>query len=639
LITLLFITFLASCSFEDDLKVEPKPESSDASKKNPFTTENIAQALSNISSKKNGRVNVVAPSTTHNYVRFAPQNLNQVMLLEDVGYDLWDEPLDQHIEYADDYYQAPGLPDSLNYFYTLIPANYSIISSVPYTILSQVVLFDEDAGDEADPEEVEDPWIPEPDPGNGVCYDEYGSAYLCGTEPKAYLRKAVNDLPEDLVKKTTIALIKAGVNLNELYNEAMRLAGYEEEIMVDPKNSNGRTQAIRYAPGGRITVWDNSINVTVPVKGAEIKTRRFIKIDHTYTDANGFFRVSKGYRAKAQVLVKFKNDWAKIRGVTAGLKVWQWAKPVKKKLGLFEKSAMENISFRFDPNSNAESKQALQFAAAHALNTIAELNQFCLNNGINTIPNNLNLWITTSSWFRTSAAPMLNKVTDPIQALQLISAIIVPPVTPGSLAKKAVAILMHYAPDVAIKINPDGGTTIAAGAISDVAFHELSHAVHYNKVGRSYWVLNVIKAYIYNFVTTNSNYANKTSNYAGLVAVIESWAYFAGNTFNETKYRALGTADAISIANQNRDFLEGQVPGDTDWWRWIPYGALHDMRDVVEPTWTGVIDNVSGYSLPGIYAGFQPSITTVQGLRQQILNSNANSQATQVNQLITSYRW
>ncbi len=85
LISLFFIVlFIVSCTVEDDLKVEPAPQSTSA-KKNPFTTENIAQALVNISSRKNGRVSIVAPSTTHNYVRFAPQNLNQVMLLEDVG--------------------------------------------------------------------------------------------------------------------------------------------------------------------------------------------------------------------------------------------------------------------------------------------------------------------------------------------------------------------------------------------------------------------------------------------------------------------------------------------------------------------------------------------------------------------------
>ena len=40
-ITLLFlILFVVSCTFEDDLKVEPEPQAT-STKKNPFTTENI----------------------------------------------------------------------------------------------------------------------------------------------------------------------------------------------------------------------------------------------------------------------------------------------------------------------------------------------------------------------------------------------------------------------------------------------------------------------------------------------------------------------------------------------------------------------------------------------------------------------
>jgi len=63
------------------------------------------------------------------------------------------------------------------------------------------------------------------------------------------------------------------------------------------------------------------------------------------------------------------------------------------------------------------------------------------------------------------------------------------------------------------------------------------------------------------------------------------------------------------------------------------------MRDVGEPTSTNVIDNVNGYSIQGLFSGYQPGVTTIQGLRQEILNRNGNSQTTQVNQLITSYRW
>jgi hypothetical protein len=634
---LVCVFVLISCQLDEDLTAEPEPVQSN-NRKNPFEAKNISEALNMLLKNSSSRIKVVLPSSTHNYVRFMPQTLSQVMLLQDLGYDLWDEPLDQHIEYTGDYYQQPGVPDSLNYFYTLIPANYSITQSVPYTILSQVILFDEDAGDEQDPEE--DPWIPDPGPGSGYCYDEYGQPYICGSSPRIYLRQAAADLPEDLVKKTTQDLLNAGINLVDLYNQAMILAGYNEEVISSEKNSSGRTQSVRYYPAGTITVRDNSIGTYVPVKGAFIKSRRFFKLDHTYTNSRGYFAINKGYRNKAQVIVKFKNNWANVRGVSNGLKIWQWTHPVKVKLGLFEKTAMQSITRSFEHTSNAESNQAMQFTAAHALNTVADLNQYCATNSINTIPDNINLWVTTSNWFRSSTAPMLNKLTDPLQTQALLTTFIVPPLTPGSIAKKAFAVLLNYAPDVAITINNNStnGPAREAHDIIGVTFHELAHAVHYNKVGRNYW-LPIIPTYVGNFASTGTPYGNKAGSGAGLVAVTESWGFFIGNTFTDIKYSTIGSPTAVNIAFVYRSGLENQVPNNTNWQGWVPFGSLHDMRDVGEPGFTGVIDNVSGYSINGIFKGFTTNATTVQSLKQNILNLNNNLQSTQVNQLITSYGW
>jgi hypothetical protein len=280
---------------------------------------------------------VVVPSPTHNYVRFEPQNLNQIKILQDLGYDLWDEPLDQHIEYAGDYYHHPGLPDSLNYFYTLIPDNYSIPQDVPSAVISQVILFDDNAGDEQDIEE--DPWIPDPDncpdPNNPNCPCYEGPCARKSGEGKV-------DLREDLVKKTTKYLLEGGVDPSELYNEMMILAGYEDE--VSDTDAFGRTMGGDYHPAGRIMVHDNSINLDVPVKGTFIKARRFLKLANTYTNENGYFHISKGFRKKAQVIVKFKNNWVKIRNMNDPSTV-DMTRPVKVKLGLFEKHAMENITY------------------------------------------------------------------------------------------------------------------------------------------------------------------------------------------------------------------------------------------------------------------------------------------------------
>ena len=66
---------------------------------------------------------------------------------------------------------------------------------------------------------------------------------------------------------------------------------------------------------------------------------------------------------------------------------------------------------------------------------------------------------------------------------------------------------------------------------------------------------------------------------------------------------------------------------------------LHDLIDTTEPPITGVVDNVANYTISGIFRGFNANATTVPTLRDQILGNNGNSQAAQVNQLVTSYRW
>ena len=140
----------------------------------------------------------------------------------------------------------------------------------------------------------------------------------------------------------------------------------------------------------------------------------------------------------------------------------------------------------------------------------------------------------------------------------------------------------------------------------------------------------------------HDGYGNKTTSGSGRIAVVESWGFFIGNTFNGLKYSA-----RFDISNRERAQLENNIPVDNisvQRWNtgsqgWIPIGLPHDLIDVGEPASTGVVDNVSGYSIQGLFNGYQPGVTTVQGLRQEILNRNGNSQAAQVNALVTSYRY
>jgi hypothetical protein len=325
----------------------------------------MTDVIANVSARRaSGRTKAMVPSTTHNYVRFAPQDENQLIVLHDYGYDLYDVPLDQDIVMSGEYYQDPSLPESaITYQYTLVPANFSLPTTVPHSIISQVFLFDDDAGDEMDPEE-EDPWNPDPTPG-GYCYDEYNQAYICGTNPRQYLRIKSQLAKEDLYRKATRDLIEAGLSPREVYNEAMRLAGYPEEVIESA--ANGRTQTVRYYPSGFVKVVDNVSGLTEPVRNVKVKVRRFFKIDDTQTDNKGFFFIDKGYRHKASVIIKVTNNRATIRGISGAMRFWEYAQVLEKEVGQFEANALQGMNIVLPFNSNANTYAALHWSAAHGI--------------------------------------------------------------------------------------------------------------------------------------------------------------------------------------------------------------------------------------------------------------------------------
>jgi hypothetical protein len=114
----LVLSILAvSCLTEEPIRLDSNQPDLNGTKisgkaVNPFTSQNMRAALDNLIRRtgKNGRSMADIPSTTHNYVRFAPQNEYHLLELHNRGYDLFDTPLDQEITYQGEYYEDPSLP-------------------------------------------------------------------------------------------------------------------------------------------------------------------------------------------------------------------------------------------------------------------------------------------------------------------------------------------------------------------------------------------------------------------------------------------------------------------------------------------------------------------------------------------------
>jgi len=605
----LVLLSLISCQ-----EFEPAKKEKAEGGKNPFTVDNFQKAITNLNATNtNGRTEVfcsdcLPPSTTHNYVQFNPQNEDQVIRLHNIGYDLYETPLDENVAVSYVIPDADFVP-----LFTLVPSNYGLPSDVPHQVIGQVVLFDEDAGDNNDPEEpIEDPWEPEP-PCPSCCINPY----LCP-------RMETDPEEKNPMKKLTRSLMKAGVDMHALTDELFRASGNEAEL-DEIKKPGGRTQSTRYFPAGFIRVEDTSVGRIVPVKNVLVKSRRWFKIGATFTREDGYFGINKGYRKQAKIIIEFQNSRASFRGISGLLKLWEYVFPLETTAGDFERGALQNVEHVFR-NPGSAIDRSLTWVAAHGMNTLFEGDQNNNARGILPPSNQLRVWVSNAIT-QSASAPMLRAVANSSQLVTTIQYLF-----PG-VGSAAAKIIRAFAPDITLRVQDGGNNLRSADNIINTFYHEYAHATHYRQVGNGYWA-----AYIATIVG-NGGYGSKTSSDAGRIAVAEAWGFYVGNTLTAQKYNSVGSAPAMLIARANIDGLENQVPGDNSWQQWIPFGLYHDMTDIGEPPFTTVIDNANLYNMQQIFRGLQPNVTSVQGFRQEILNRNNNLQVTAVNQLVTSYRY
>ena len=109
----------------------------------PYSIRNITKALENLYSTKAASVEI---KPTDSYIRFLPKDENDFALLEDLGLDLLDHPLDYKIVREGDYYHDPKLPDdAITWQYTVVPHGFEIPEGIVYEILDDCFIPDNTA--------------------------------------------------------------------------------------------------------------------------------------------------------------------------------------------------------------------------------------------------------------------------------------------------------------------------------------------------------------------------------------------------------------------------------------------------------------------------------------------------------------
>ena len=211
---------------------------------NPYKTANITKALMSLYPTKAGRVEV---ETTDLYVRFLPSDKGECDLLEDLGLELLDHPLDYDIAVEGDWYHDPEVPEeNVTWQYAVVPVGFDFPESIEYEIIDE-----------------------------------------------CHIAKATSSTRSD------------GIDWEAVERQAYMLTGNADRIDMAVTKASSKV-----APSGRITIIDEHANGGKPfgVAGVRVSCNSFVKFDHAYTDRDGYYTMSKKFSSKLRYRLVFQNE-------------------------------------------------------------------------------------------------------------------------------------------------------------------------------------------------------------------------------------------------------------------------------------------------------------------------------------------
>lgn len=210
---------------------------------NPYKTENITRALASLYPTKADRVPV---ESTDLYVRFLPADQSECDLLEGMGLNLIDHPLDYDIAVEGDWYHDPQVPeDKITWQYAVVPVGFDF-PEVEYEIIDECYIVDSSSATK----------------GDGIDWE--------AVERQAYIMTGNAD------------------RLSEPQSKA----------------------ASKTIPSGRITIVDEYAHGGKPtgVAGVRVSCNSFVKFDRSYTDRDGYYTMKKAFSSNLRYRLVFQNE-------------------------------------------------------------------------------------------------------------------------------------------------------------------------------------------------------------------------------------------------------------------------------------------------------------------------------------------
>lgn len=207
----------------------------------PYSVENMTKALASLyPNTKAGTV-----STTHLYVRFLPKDQSDYDLLQEMGVEMIDHPVDFSIVKEGDYYHDPDIPeDEITWQYAVVPPDFEF--------------------------------------PKGILYEELDRCHIA-EQP---LATRVDD---------------NGIDWAAVERESFRLTG-NAALLGDITKADPST------PEGYVLIKDD-LKGDEPegVAGVRVSCNVFVKFAHTYTNEEGYYKFDKAFNTSPRYRLVFKN--------------------------------------------------------------------------------------------------------------------------------------------------------------------------------------------------------------------------------------------------------------------------------------------------------------------------------------------
>ncbi len=584
---------------------------------NPYSVANMQQAAINLYGTAAG----VAENKW--YVRLKPSNITQLNALDSLDIELFDYPLDYEVVQEGDYYNDGVTPsEEIPWLYAVVDPGFSPPAGITFELLQHIHVPQLAAMEN---EAFSITGNPVDDPSCDIALNTVDNGKII--QPDTY------QCPEGYHWDYGIG--------NCVPDENQCSPGFHWDYTtgVCVPNTPPEPDPVRQ-PTGTIRVYDTQFGTYTGVRIARVVARRFLKVERTYTNDQGAFNIYKEFN-KATLLVRFRNGQATVRSIRRA-RLWQMLFPVEINMGKYA-GALNNITYDINYTSDALSAGARFWAAATTANAVQEYHQYANQLNIGTPPGKLKIILTNWRLMGTAGmSPMFAKrfVYDLpeiiIRTYQISNY--------SCIAGGVYAFIetLKAQIDIAAGYNL-GGNDVTAGSdrLDEVAYHELTHAAHYNKVGHNWWE-TLVSAEVHEMIfSSNPPYGNGDNGSSSeIIGLAESWAYHMGHFLTDAKF-AMNSAPCyfqktwfynnspVSGLSSHLNLLETFNPNkndDPD--KWIPTGLYYDLIDQRNES-NPIIDGVSGYNNTKFFDAMDNDVKSVTQFRERmILENGANANLT-----------